>query len=199
MTIFLPAMPGASETERLHNDRVTAVEYKLAPGETLAWDSLRPAATIYLDSAVLSRGDDFGLKNVKVERGQAIFSLAGAETIRNDGDSPVDFVRVEFHGSGSGRTWNTSGLAPKSKLLLENIYGRVYEIRIPAGTTGPQPAHHDGVVACLSGAKLRHALPNGQQETAQWEAGDVQWIPAATPVGDNIGGTDFWALAVEPK
>jgi len=54
-------------------------------------------------------------------------------------------------------------------------------------------------VICLSGAKLRHALPNGQEETAQWEAGGVQWIPAATPVGDNIGGTEFWALAVEPK
>jgi quercetin dioxygenase-like cupin family protein len=196
---LVPAVHGATETERLRNDRVTVVEYKLNPGETVAWEGMLPAVTVYLEAGTLSRGDAFAAKSLKVERGQAAFSPAGPETVRNAGDSPIGFVRVEFRDSGSRSTWGKAGLAPHYKLLLENAYARVYEIRIPAGAKEPQHTHHDRVVICLSGATLKHILPDGKEETATLETGEIAWRPGATHVGQNLGNTDLWVVAVEPK
>jgi len=176
-----------------------AVEYKLGAGEVLALEGLRPAVTVYLDSGTLAQGDQLGLKVAKVERGEAVSSPAGPGTIRNSGNSAIRFVRVEFPGSGSGETWGMSGLAPNYKLLFENRYARVYDIRIPAGATEQQHTHHDRVVICLSGAKLKHTMPDGKEETATLQTGEVAWRLGATHVGHNLGDTNLWVIAVEPK
>ncbi len=43
-------------------------------------------------------------------------------------------MRADFPGAGSNQAWGTAGLAPHYKLLLDNQYARVYDIRIPAHT-----------------------------------------------------------------
>lgn len=188
----------ATEVERIRNSRVAAVEYTLPSGETLAMES-RPAVTVYLDKGTLAQGDEFSSKKMEVERGQVFFSPAGALSIRNLGAAPIHFVRIEFTGAGSKEVWGKTGLAPNYKLALENNYARAYDIRIPAGTKEPQHTHHDRVVVCLSGAKLRHLMPDGHEETATLETGEVAWRPGATHVGQNLGDTDLWVIAVEPK
>jgi len=75
----------------------------------------------------------------------------------------------------------------------------VYDIRIPAGVREPQHSHRDRVVICLSGAKLSHLLPDGRQEPSTLETGESTWRRGGTHVGQNLGTTDLWVIAVEPK
>jgi hypothetical protein len=191
--------PGASETERVRNANVAAVEYTLEAGEVLAMDALRPAVTVYLSDATIAVHDQLDVKEVKVVRGQAVFTPAGPVSIRNSGKTALHFARIEFLRSGSGRIWGTSGLPPGDKVLIENIYARVYDIRVPAGEGEPQHTHHDRVVVCLSGAELKHVLPDGKEEIATLKTGEISWRLGATHVGHNIGSTDLWVIAVEPK
>jgi hypothetical protein len=108
-------------------------------------------------------------------------------------------VRIEFRGPGSDETIGPKGLSPNYKVLLENRFARVYEIRIPAGTNEPQHTHRDRVVVCLSGAELRHLRPDGSTEVSTLKTGEVVWRKAATHIGQNLGKTDLRAIAVEPK
>jgi hypothetical protein len=175
----------AAETERLRNDKVAAVEYAISPGDSLA-ACARPAAVVFL------HGPD-------VKRGNVIFQAPGSPPIRNNGGSDIRVLRIQFLGSGSDEIWGKQGLAPNYQLLLENRYTRVYDIRIPAGGREPQHTHKTRVVVCLSGAELKHLMPDGREETATLKTGEVAWRGAATHIGQNLGKTDLWVIAVEPK
>jgi quercetin dioxygenase-like cupin family protein len=191
-------LPAITENERIRNPHVTATEYTLAPGEVLAMES-KPAVTVYFDGGTLAGGSEFDDKKRTVERGEAVFTPAGPQTIRNAGSSHIHFVRIELPGSPSKETWGSAGLPPNYKLLFENSFTRVYDIRIPAHSDEKQHTHHDRVVVCLSGAKLRHEMPDGREETATLETGEIAWRRGATHIGHNLGDTPLWVIAVEPK
>jgi len=159
----------------------------------------KPAVSVYFDGGTLTQGGEIASKKLTVERGQAVFTPAGPETIRNTGNSPVHFVRIEFPGRGNKEIWGAAGLAPNYKLLFENNYTRVYDIRIPAHSDEKQHTHHDRVVVCLSGATLRHEMPDGSGETATLQTGEIAWRRGATHIGHNLGDTPLWVIAVEPK
>jgi hypothetical protein len=108
-------------------------------------------------------------------------------------------VRTEYLGKGDSKTWGKAGLAPDYKLLLENQYGRVYDIRMAAGKSEPLHSHHDRVVICLSGAELEHEMPDGRRESSTLKTGEIAWRHATTHIGHNLGKTDLWAIAIEPK
>jgi len=196
--LFAAVLSAVTETERIRNPHVTAVEYTLAPGDILTMES-KPAVTVYFDSGTLTGGGEFANKKLTVERGQAVFTPAGPLTLRNAGSAPIHFVRVEFPGAGATQTWGAAGLAPNYKVVLENNYARVYDIRIPAHADEQQHTHHDRVVVCLSGAKLKHEMPDGSEETATLETGEIAWRHGATHIGHNLGDTPLWVIAVEPK
>jgi predicted metal-dependent enzyme (double-stranded beta helix superfamily) len=82
---------------------------------------------------------------------------------------------------------------------LENQYTRVYDIRIPAGMREPQHNHKHRVVVCLSGAELSHLLPDGRDEPSNLKTGEIAWRRGGTHIGRNLGKTDLWVIAVEPK
>jgi hypothetical protein len=84
-------------------------------------------------------------------------------------------------------------------MLLEDRYARAYDIRIPSQTFEPQHTHHDRVVVSLQGAKLEHILPNGEKQPSTLQTGEIVWRLAATHVGHNLGQTDLWVIAIEPK
>jgi hypothetical protein len=84
-------------------------------------------------------------------------------------------------------------------MLAENQYARAYDIRILPHTFEPQHTHHDRVVVCLSGAELEHILPDGTHQPSTLETGEIVWRLGATHVGHNLGTTDLWVIAVEPK
>jgi hypothetical protein len=54
-------------------------------------------------------------------------------------------------------------------------------------------------VVCLEGAELEHILPSGEHQPSSLKSGEIGWRPAATHIGHNMGHTDLWVLAIEPK
>ena len=190
---------GAPPAEKLRNDKVVTLEATLKSGEAVPVEG-RPAVTVYFENGLLEytpRVGDTG--KVTVQRGEAVFSLARAGEIRNTGSSAVHFVRTEFLTDGAGETWGAAGLSPHYKLLIENQYTRVYDIKIPAGTREPQHTHKARVVVCLSGAELKHLMPDGREEPSTLKTGEVAWRSGGTHIGQNLGKTDLWVIAIEPK
>jgi hypothetical protein len=109
------------------------------------------------------------------------------------------YVRVNFLGPGAPQTWGMTGLSPNYKLILENQYSRTYDIRIPAHTNEPQHTHRDRVVICLSGAVMKHLFPDGREEPSTLTTGETAYRPGTTHIGQNLGDTNLWVIAVEPK
>lgn len=190
----------AVQTEKLRNEKVAAFDCTLRPGETQPLNGTQPSVTVYFQGGSLEIAPEGGKpQKVTVKPGDTVFRPAQAGIVKNAGASEIHFARVDFLGSGGSETWGTTGLAPNYKLLFENPYTRVYDIRIPAGTNEPQHTHKNRVVVCLSGAQLRHLLPDGRQEPSTLQTGEITWRLGATHIGQNLGTTDLWVIAIEPK
>lgn len=195
-----PLAAFAAGTEPVRNNRVAVQDVTIQPGESEAWRGSHPAVLVYFTDGSVSMAAGGGKPVVQeVKRGDTVFVEAQARTVQNTGRSPVHFARIEFLGSGLAETWGNTGLSPNYNVLIENRYTRAYDIRIPAGTNEPQHTHHERVVVCLSGALLRHLLPDGTQEPSTLKDGEIAWRHAATHIGQNLGKTDLWVIAVEPK
>jgi hypothetical protein len=177
------------------NDRVAVTDETIKPGETATWPGDHPTEIVYFTDGSL----DLGGKAVKVKRGECVFEGARKLTMKNTGSADVHFARTEFVGKGLQDIWGAAGLSPNYKLLFENRYTRIYDIRIPAGTKEPQHTHHDRVVVCLSGAQLKHLMPDGREEPSRLQNGEIVWRKGGTHIGQNLGTTDLWVIAVEPK
>jgi hypothetical protein len=190
----------AVQTEKLRNEKVAAFDCTLRPGETQPLSGTQPSVTVYFQDASLEIVAQGGKpQKVAVKPGDAVFRPAQAGVVKNAGSSDVHFARVDFLGSGGSETWGTTGLSPNYKLLFENPYTRVYDIRIPAGTKEPQHTHKNRVVVCLSGAQLRHLMPDGREVPSTLQTGEIAWRLGATHIGQNLGATDLWVIAIEPK
>ena len=197
--LSLPSIVAAAPIERLRNEKVSVAEQTLAPGETVSLPADHASVIVYLDNGSIEKSTSAGKpQSATVKRGQAVFEQ-NAGTIRNTGAASLRIVLTEFLGKGGPETWGTAGLAPNYKLLFENQYGRVYNIEIAAGKTEPLHTHKDRIVICLSGAELEHEMPDGRREVATLKTGEIAWRRGVTHVGHNIGKTDLWAIAIEPK
>ena len=173
--------------EKVNNDKVKAFEETLQPGEAEKLRGPLPSVIVYMSSG---RG---------VHEGETVFEPPDAAPLKNNGTAPLHFVRIYFLTPGGDETWGTSGLAPHYKMLFENQYVRAYDIKIPAQSREPQHSHHDRVVISLSGAQLEHILPDGTVQPSTLKTGEVVWRKGGTHIGHNMGETDLWVIAVEPK
>lgn len=196
----------ATSIEKIHNDKVVVTEVTLAPGQREAGPHLYPSIIVYMTNGRVMQGVVPDLPSPRsvqyphsVEEGQAVSSGVGAKSIANAGTASLHFVRIDFLTAGSQETWGKTGLAPSYTVLVENQYARAYDIKIPAGAFEPQHTHHDRVVVSLSGAELEHILPDGTHQPSTLKTGEIVWRQGATHVGHNLGKTDLWVIAVEPK
>ncbi len=188
----------AAETVR--NDRVAVYDVIIKSGAAESIPGAHPAMTVYFSGGALEVSGAGGKPTaVKVKRGDSVFEAAGAKKIRNTGTSEVHFARVEFLGPGIDETWGPAGLSPNYKMIFENRYTRVYNIQIAAGEQEPQHSHKDRVVVCLSGAQMTHLFPDGREEPSTLKTGETVWRRGGTHIGQNLGKTDLWVIAVEPK
>jgi quercetin dioxygenase-like cupin family protein len=195
---FAGIASAAVQTEKLRNDQVAAFDCTLSPGATL--NIKDPGVTVYFQAGSLEITAQGGKpQKVAVKPGDTVFRPAQAGVVTNTGSSEIHFARVDFLGPGGSETWGTTGLSPNYKLLFENPYTRVYDIRIPAGAREPQHTHKNRVVVCLSGAQLRHLMPDGRVEPSTLQTGEITWRLGATHIGQNLGTTDLWVIAIEPK
>jgi hypothetical protein len=198
--LSIPGVLVAAPTEKVRNEKVLVLEQALAPGESVTFPPDRASVVVYLDGGSMERTPVEGKPRMEtVKRGDAVFQPPRAGGVKNAGASPLRIVRVEFLGKGSSESWGTTGLSPHYRLLFENPYGRGYDIRIPAGTSEPLHSHHDRVVICLAGAELRHEMPDGRSETSTLKTGEIAWRRGGTHVGHNLGRTDLYVIAIEPK
>jgi len=196
----LPAALAASCVEKIRNPQVIVTEDTLAPGESEALPDRLPSMVVYMADGSAQVTPDQGKPHTDaVKEGQTVFQQVERGTIRNAGAAPLHFTRIQFVTAGKPETWGMSGLSPNYIMLLENRYARAYDIRIPSHTFEPQHTHHDRVVVSLSGAELEHILPDGTKQPSTLQTGEVVWRLAATHVGHNLGTTDLWVIAVEPK
>jgi hypothetical protein len=190
----------ASNVEKIRNEKVIVLEEVLAPGEAEANSVPLPSMVVYMagNGATIQKTQGSQQKTA-VNEGGVLFQPANSGVLKNTGTKPLHFVRVEYLTNGSSETWGATGLAPNYKVVLENRYGRVYDIKIPAGAKEPQHTHHDRIVISLSGAKLEHLLPSGQVQPSTLKTGEIVWRRGGTHVGHNMGSTNLWVIAVEPK
>jgi len=189
-----------NQTEKVRNDKVLVVEQTLAPGETLSLPGDHPGVVVYLDAGSVEIAPPQEKPRTQtVKRGVTMFQPPQSGTVKNAGSADLRVVWTEYLGQGGSETWGTNGLAPNYKIIFENQYGRVYDIKMAAGKSEPLHTHHDRVVICLSGAKLRHEMPDGRTEDSSLKTGEIAWRRGATHVGHNLGKTDLWVIAIEPK
>jgi hypothetical protein len=192
----------ATTTEMLRNEKVIVTEVTLAPGDQEQVGGAHASVLVVLDGDSIEmlppRGYDAAERS-PVQRGDTINQRAGAEILTNAGKTPLRLVRVEFRTSGSDESWGITGLPPNYDVLFEDEHSRTYEIRIAAHAVEPQHTHHARVVVCLNGAQLEHILPDGTRQPSTLKADEVAWREGQTHVGHNLGDTDLWVIAIEPK
>ena len=200
LLLGLPLAFAASSVEKIRNAKVLVTEVTLAPGESEAAPDAHPSMLVYMSAGTVLHGT---VRNERIPRpvdeGEIAFFDAGEEPVQDAGPMPLDFVRIDFLTAGSPETWGKAGLPPAYLMLAENRYARAYDIRILSHTFEPQHTHHDRVVVCLSGAELEHILPDGTHQPSTLNTGEIVWREGATHVGHNLGTTDLWVIAVEPK
>jgi hypothetical protein len=191
---------GAATTQEFQNQKVAVTEETLAPGESETLTGAHPSAVVYFagDQAELKYKNG-SVHQETIRRGETLNEPAHAGTLVNTGAHPLRLVRVEFLTAGGDATWGRQGLPPNYHILFEDRYSRTYDIRIPAHAREPQHTHKDRVVIGLSGASLEHILPDGRIQPSTLKTDEVVWRLGQTHVGHNVGDTDLWAIAVEPK
>lgn len=192
----LPGGANASAEEKIRNAKVFVTEESLDRGQ--AEPSLQdlPSMVVYMTAG---RAQLSGHAAQNVAAGETVFEPAHSGAIKNSGTEALHLARIQFLTPGSEETWGTTGLSPHYKLLVENRFARAYDIKIPAHTREPQHTHHDRVVVSLSGAKLEHVLPSGEVQPSTLKTGEIVWRRGGTHVGHNLGDTNLWVIAVEPK
>ncbi len=190
----------AAKVELLKNEKVVVTEETVAPGESETVSGNHASVVVYLGGDVAEITYASGpWRGETVSRGETVNEPAWAATLTNTGAQTLRLVRVEFQTAGSKTTWGMTGLPPNYKLLFEDEHSRTYDIRIAPHAWEPKHTHHDRVVICLSGARMEHVLPDGSRQTSTLKADQVAWRPAQTHKGHNLGSTNLWAIAIEPK
>jgi hypothetical protein len=190
----------AATVEDFKNDKVIVTEVRLAPGEHEAISGRRPSVVVYLAGYEAQiKFDDGKAKRESIVRGETLREPAEPGVLTNTGHEPLHLVRTEFLTEGSSEMWGRSGFAPTSQMIFEDRLGRTYNIRVAAHDWEPLHSHHDRVVVCLSGARLEHILPDGSVQPSTLKTDEVSWRLAQTHKGHNLGDTNLWVVAIEPK
>lgn len=196
----LPSLLAAGSVQKLKNEQVSVTEDTLPPGQAESLPATHPSMIVYLSGgSVTATGGKTGNSKTTVKRGDTVFEPAGTSSLKNSGSSNLQFVRTEFLTNGKEETWGMTGLPPNYKILVENQYGRAYDIRIAPHSYEQRHTHHARVVICFSGATLEHILPDGQKQPSTLKTGEIAWRPGATHVGHNMGSTPLWVIVIEPK
>lgn len=190
----------AAKLEVLKNEKVVVTEETLPPGESEAITGDHASVVVYLagdEAEITFAGGPWRAETVT--RGETVNEPAWAATLTNTGAQALRLVRVEFLTAGKRETRGTSGLAANDKVLFEDDHSRTYDIRLAAHAWEPRHTHRDRVVVCLSGARLEHVLADRSVQFSTLRANEVAWRAGETHKSHNLGRTDLWAIAVEPK
>jgi hypothetical protein len=86
------------------------------------------------------------------------------------------------------------------KLLWENQFVQVYELRVPPGVFEPKHSHGKGVTIALTAYDNElKSIPDGKITKRHTEFGETRWAETVTHEGTNTGKTEQRVIRVEMK
>jgi hypothetical protein len=90
--------------------------------------------------------------------------------------------------------------APETqKIVLENMFVQVIEVRVAAGVAEPLHHHNRGVTIALSDYDNETKAPGAQWSKSHTKFGDVKWADPVTHEARNTGTTEQHVMRVELK
>lgn len=87
----------------------------------------------------------------------------------------------------------------EQKLIIENEFVRVFDIRVPPGVFEPMHSHARGITIALSDYQNETGDANGKVSRGQSRLGDVRWVEAVTHTARNTGSTEQRVIRIELK
>lgn len=85
------------------------------------------------------------------------------------------------------------------KVLLENQFVQVIDVRVPAGVAEALHTHGRGVTIALTDYDNETRLPGAQWVKGRTKFGDVRWAEPVTHEARNSGTTEQHVIRVELK
>jgi beta-alanine degradation protein BauB len=85
------------------------------------------------------------------------------------------------------------------KVLLDNEYVRIIDVRQQPGDKSPMHSHPHHAVYALAGSTLKSTSSDGKTNTFTMKTGQVVWRNAETHTVEIIGKTPSHALDIEIK
>jgi hypothetical protein len=85
------------------------------------------------------------------------------------------------------------------KLVIDNMFVRVFDIRVPPGVTEARHSHPHGVTVAMSEYDNETRQDGGQWVRTHTRAGDVKWAEPVTHEARNVGKTEQHVIRIELK
>lgn len=105
----------------------------------------------------------------------------------------------------SGAPWPQDALDPvrvasdTHKIAFENMFVRVLDVRIPAGSVEPRHRHPHGLSVYLTDWDTKFTVDGQPPQTAHRTAGTFTWSDAVVHTVQNVGTTEGRVLRIELK
>lgn len=86
------------------------------------------------------------------------------------------------------------------KLIIENMFVRVWDIHVPPGTFEAKHSHARGVTIAMSDYDNEtKSIPDGKISRGHTKLGEVKWAEPVTHEARNIGTTEQHVIRIELK
>ena len=90
-------------------------------------------------------------------------------------------------------------LLETQKLILENQFVRVIDVRVPAGVAEREHSHGRGVTVALTDYDNETRAPGAQWTKSHTRLGEVKWAEPVTHEARNSGMTEQHVIRIELK
>jgi hypothetical protein len=90
-------------------------------------------------------------------------------------------------------------LLETQKIVMENMFVRVIEVRVPAGVAEKLHSHGRGVTIALTDYDNETKAPGAQWVKSHTKFGDVKWADPVSHEARNTGTTEQRVIRVELK
>jgi quercetin dioxygenase-like cupin family protein len=114
----------------------------------------------------------------------ALAALAVAGVARTQSEDPLDPIRVA---------------ADTHRVVLDNAFVRVLDVRLPPGKVEPRHRHPHGMSVYFTDWDVKVTPDGGPPEVRQRKAGTFAWSEAIVHRVENVGKTEGHILRIELK
>ena len=97
------------------------------------------------------------------------------------------------------RAQGAPALIETQKIVMENMFVRVIDVRLPAGMAEKLHSHGRGVTIALTDYDNETRAPGAQWVKGRTKFGEVRWAEPVSHEARNIGTTDQRVIRVELK